>query len=241
MLVIPAIDLLGENVVRLYQGDYKKSRVFGNDPAAFARQFSEAGAEWLHIVDLDGAREGIPRNLEAVKKIIEAAPSVKIELGGGLRDEEAVRRCFELGVERVILGTAALRDRDFAKRMTVEFGERLAVGVDARRGRVSVEGWLSDTDVDSVAFCGEMRDIGVAHIIYTDISKDGVGTGTNLSVYRRLSKEVEGIFFTAAGGISSLSDIKALGDIGVYAAILGSALYTGAVTLKEAIETALNS
>jgi len=236
MYIIPAIDLLGGKVVRLFQGDYEKRRVFGEDPAAFAKLFYDSGARWLHVVDLDGARAGSLQNLDSVGRIIEAVPGMQVELGGGIRDEDAFIRCLETGVSRVILGTAALRDRPFVERMAKEHEDALAVGVDARNSLVAVEGWLSDTDTDSVAFCKEMLYIGVKHIIYTDISKDGAGAGANLSVYRRLTGEIKGVCFTAAGGVSSLDEIAELKKMGMYAAILGSALYTGVVNLAEAIK-----
>ncbi|MCL2539776.1 MAG: 1-(5-phosphoribosyl)-5-[(5-phosphoribosylamino)methylideneamino]imidazole-4-carboxamide isomerase [Oscillospiraceae bacterium] len=238
MLIIPAIDLIDGKAVRLYQGDYKKSRIFGDDPAAFAKRFYDGGAKWLHLVDLDGARSANQKNLKSVQRIITAVPTTDVELGGGIRDEDAVTRCFALGVSRVILGTAALKDREFTARMVKAHGEKLAVGVDARDGRVATEGWTEGSDADSIEFCKQMRDLGVRHIIYTDISKDGAGKGTNLPVYRRLTQEIKGVCITASGGISSLDEIKALRDMGVYASILGSALYTGAVELEKAIEVA---
>lgn len=236
MKLFPAIDLIGGKAVRLYQGDYTKQQTFGDDPAAFARGFEKSGARYIHLVDLDGAKEGGPRNFETVKVIL-AQTGLFAELGGGIRDEETVERCFAAGIGRVILGTAALRDPAFTRAMVAKYGEAIAVGVDARDGKVAVEGWLQTSDVDSISFCREMRDIGVKHIIYTDISKDGAGEGTNLAAYDTLSA-IDGLHITASGGVSTLEDIAALRGMGLYAAILGRALYTGALDLSQAIAAA---
>lgn len=236
MLIYPAIDLLGGKAVRLYQGDYNKVDVFGDDPAVFAGEFAKAGAQYLHVVDLDGARDGKPKNFESIQKIAKAT-GMFVELGGGIRDTESVKNSFDAGIDRVILGTSALKDPDFTRAMVQQYGGKIAVGVDARDGKVAVEGWLDTSDVDSFAFCKEMHAIGVEHIIYTDISRDGTGHGANLEAYKRLSS-IEGLHITASGGVSSLEDIKALKELGLYAAILGKALYTGAVDLRQAVEVA---
>lgn len=237
MLIFPAIDLLNGQAVRLYQGDYAKKQVFGDDPAAFAAGFAEEGATCLHLVDLDGAKAGSMRNFDTVGAIATAAPQLFTELGGGIRDEETAERCFAAGVGRVILGTAALKDPAFTRRMLRQYGGRIAIGVDARDGRVATEGWLDTSDVDSFAFCREMRALGAEYIIYTDIARDGAGQGANLAVYQKLSA-IGGLNITASGGVSSLEDIAALRDMGLYAAILGKALYTGTVQLAQAIQTA---
>jgi phosphoribosylformimino-5-aminoimidazole carboxamide ribotide isomerase len=234
MLIFPAIDILGGKAVRLFQGDYSKSRVFGDDPSAFAVAFARAGASHLHLVDLDGAREGAPRNLEAVRAVRAAAPGLFIELGGGIRGEADIELCFGAGVNRVIIGTSALRDPEFTRRALLSYGDAAAIGVDARDGRVAVSGWLETSDTDSIDFCRRMLDCGARHIIYTDISRDGASAGPNLEVYRRLS-EIEGLCVTASGGISSPGDIAALGGLGLYAAIIGTAIYTGAVDLAAAV------
>lgn len=236
MVIFPAIDMIDGKVVRLFQGDYEKKQVFGDDPAAYAKRFYDDGARFLHLVDLDGAKEGKPRNFDTVEAIAKAVPDMLIELGGGIRDEATVERCFAAGISRVILGTAALRDKAFTETMVRKYAERIAVGVDARNQKVAVEGWLDTSDIDSVDFCKEMGAIGVRYIIYTDISRDGAERGANLAIYEKLS-EIAGVNFTASGGVSSLDDVKNLRDMGLYAAILGKALYTGAVDLKEAIET----
>lgn len=236
MNIFPAIDLIGGKAVRLFQGDYNKQQTFGDDPAAFAQDFEAKGAKYIHLVDLDGAKEGGPRNFDTVRDIL-AKTGLFAELGGGIRDEAAVEQCFAVGVGRVILGTAALKDPAFTRAMVKKHGDKIAVGVDARDGKVAIEGWLQTSDVDSIDFCKQMRDIGVKYIIYTDISKDGAGAGTNLAVYETLSA-IQGLHITASGGVSSLSDIKALREMGLWAAILGRALYTGILNLSEAIAAA---
>ncbi len=236
MEIFPAIDLLGGQVVRLYQGDYGKKSTFGNDPAAFAKQFEEAGARYLHLVDLDGAKAGTPQNFASVQRIADST-GLFIEFGGGVRDEETVERCFEAGVDRVILGTAALNDKPFFSRMVQKYGDAIAAGVDARDGCVAVEGWLQTSKTDSIAFCEQLKLIGVKYIIYTDISRDGTGLGVSSELYRRLVG-IEGVCFTASGGVSTAGDIVELAKTGVYAAIIGKALYNGAIDLETALRLA---
>ena len=236
MEIFPAIDLIEGKVVRLFQGDYEKQQTYGEDPSAFAKGFVEDGAKFIHLVDLDGARDGLQRNFEPVKKIL-SATGLFAELGGGIRNEETVAACIDAGVGRVILGTAALKDPLFTRKMVEQYGDKIAVGVDARDGKVAVEGWLSTSQTDSVSFCKEMEQIGVKYIIYTDISRDGAEKGANLKIYEELSL-IRGLSITASGGVSSLEDIASLRDMGLYAAILGKALYTGSVKLNEAIQVA---
>ncbi len=236
MIVIPAIDIINGQVVRLFQGDYGKKQTYGKDPMVFAKQFEQAGAQWLHLVDLDGAKAGRPCNVDIISAITEET-RLSVELGGGIRNEDNVELAFSLGVERLILGTSALKDPAFTKRMVKRYAEKIAVGVDARNGKVAVEGWLNTSDTDSIEFCEQMKEIGVKHIIYTDISKDGVGEGTNLSIYEKLGK-IEGLSITASGGVSSLADIEALQELGLYGAIVGKALYTGDIELPEALALA---
>lgn len=236
MLIFPAIDLLNGQAVRLYQGDYNKAESFGSNPAAFAQQFAQQGATHIHLVDLDGAKHGAPQNFEAARQIVQAS-GLFAEFGGGVRTEETVHQCFEAGIRRVILGTAALKDAAFTKKMLQTYGGSIAIGVDARDGRVAVEGWLSTSETDSFAFCKEMRALGAEYVIYTDIARDGTGKGSNLGAYSRLA-EIDGLHITASGGVSSLQEIKELRAMGLYAAILGKALYAGTLHLGEAIETA---
>ena len=236
MKIFPAIDMLDGAAVRLFQGDYGQKQVFGSDPAAFAKEFEAQGATCLHLVDLNGAKQGAMQHFDTVQQI-RRETQLFIELGGGIRSEDAVEQCFAAGVDRVILGTAALHDPAFTKRMAAKYQGKIAVGVDARDGKVAVEGWLNTSKQDSFSFCRMMQDIGVETIIYTDISRDGAGNGANLAVYEQLSA-IKGMHFTASGGVSSLQDVAALRDMGLYAAILGKALYTGAVRLEDALAAA---
>ena len=236
MHIFPAIDILDGKAVRLMQGDYSRQEIFGADPVEFALQFTSEGARHLHVVDLNGAKEGKPVNFESIKRILEAT-GVFVEYGGGIRNEATVSTLLEIGVSRVILGTSALKDKEFTKKMLQVYKEHIAIGVDARDQKVAIDGWTSTTEIDSVDFCKEMKDIGATCIIYTDISKDGTLKGTNLSVYERIS-QIEDIHLVASGGISSLYEIEQLKVMGIYAAILGKAIYTNHIDLKEAIRIA---
>lgn len=238
MLIFPAIDILDGQVVRLYQGDYAQKEVFGSDPISFAAGFEEKGATCLHVVDLDGAKKGSRHNFSVVENLVRQT-GLFVELGGGIRTQQAVEQCLEVGVGRVILGTAALRQPEFVKQMARRYPKQIAVGVDARDGRVAVDGWLDTTDVDGIAFCHQMRDAGVEYIIYTDIAKDGAQGGTNVELYRQLA-QIEGLHITASGGISSVEDITALCGLGLYAAIVGKAMYTGMLPLEKALAAAKN-
>ena len=224
MQIFPAIDLKDKQVVRLTQGDYGKVEVYGQDPAAAARGFAAQGAKYLHVVDLDGAKDGALSNFDAVSAII-AATGMFVEVGGGIRDEARVRAYLEQGAGRVILGTAALRDFAFLQRMVDKYGEKIAVGVDVSR-------------TQGVDFCRRAYEAGVRNVIYTDIARDGAMQGTNLSVYETLAREVPGLGVTASGGISSLSEIRALAAMGTKAAIVGKAVYTGALALPDVLAAA---
>ncbi len=234
MHIFPAIDLCGGQVVRLYKGDYEKKTVYSDDPAAFARSFWEAGAEYLHLVDLDGAKAGHAVNLDLIEKLIRES-RLQVEVGGGIRTEETIRQYIDIGVFRVILGTAALTDRPFLTRMVEKYGDKIAVGVDIRDGMVATHGWTETSTVPCLDFCHFLEDIGVSAIICTDIAKDGAMSGTNLALYKELHRELH-MDITASGGVSSLADVRALAEEGVYGAILGKALYTGDVVLREAID-----
>ena len=225
MEIFPAIDVRGGEVVRLYQGDYDKETVYGQDPCAVARSFLEAGAKHLHVVDLDGARDGTLTNFETIAAIA-GQGGLYIEAGGGIRTEERIRRC--------ILGTIAVKDFDFTARMAQKYGGQIAVGVDARDGLVAVSGWKELSQERGVDFCRRLRDAGVRTVIYTDISRDGAEQGTNLELYRQLV-QIEGLSITASGGVSSLEELRELEAMGVQAAILGKALYTGRLDLKTVI------
>ena len=234
MQIFPAIDLSGGQVVRLYQGDYEKMTVYGADPCAVARDFMAAGAKYLHVVDLDGAKDGTLANFESIAALAKQG-GLYIEVGGGIRTEERIQKYLDLGVGRCILGTIAVKDFDFTARMAQKYGDKIAVGVDARDGHVAVSGWLETSREKGVDFCRRLRDAGVKTVIYTDISRDGAEQGTNLALYRELA-EINGLNITASGGVSSIEELKELRTIGTHAAILGKALYTGRLDLREVIK-----
>ena len=233
MQIFPAIDLSGGQVVRLYQGDYDQMTVYGQNPCAAARTFLEAGAKYLHLVDLDGARDGTTANFDSIAAIARQG-GLYIEVGGGIRTEDRIRQYLDLGVGRCILGTIAVKDFTFTERMAQKYGGRIAVGVDARDGYVAVNGWKELSRERGVDFCRRLRDAGVRTVIYTDISRDGAEQGTNLEVYRELA-DISGLDITASGGVSSLEELRALWDMGTRAAILGKALYTGRLDLKTVL------
>ena len=234
MQIFPAIDLSGGQVVRLYQGDYDQMTVYGSDPCAVAREFITAGAKYLHVVDLDGAKDGTLANFESIAAIAKQG-GLYIEVGGGIRTEERIQQYLDLGVGRCILGTIAVKDFDFTARMARKYGDQIAVGVDARDGYVAINGWKELSSETGIEFCRRLRDAGVKTVIYTDISRDGAEKGTNLELYRELAK-IEGLNITASGGVSSLEELKELQSIGTHAAILGKALYTGRLDLKTVIQ-----
>ena len=234
MQIFPAIDLRGGQVVRLYQGDYGQETVYGTDPCAYAREFMEAGARYLHVVDLDGARDGNLANFDSIAAIVRQG-GLYIEVGGGIRTEARIRQYLDLGVGRCILGTIAVKDFDFTARMAQKYGNQIAVGVDARDGYVAVNGWKELSQEKGVDFCRRLRDAGVKTVIYTDISRDGAGRGTNLELYRELVT-IDGLEITASGGVSTLEELRELERTGVAAAILGKALYTGRLDLRTVID-----
>ena len=223
MQIFPAIDLRGGQVVRLYQGDYDKETIYGQDPCAAARDFLAAGAKHLHVVDLDGARDGTLANFDSIAAIAKQG-GLYMEVGGGIRTEERIRQYLDLGVGRCILGTVAVKDFDFTARMAQKYGGQIAVGVDARDGHVAVNGWKELSEERGVDFCRRLRDAGVRTVIYTDISRDGA------------LAQIRGLNVTASGGISGIPELKELRAIGTHAAILGKALYTGRLDLRTVIE-----
>ncbi|MGI6192313.1 MAG: 1-(5-phosphoribosyl)-5-[(5-phosphoribosylamino)methylideneamino]imidazole-4-carboxamide isomerase [Christensenellales bacterium] len=233
MLIFPAIDLSEGCVVRLFQGDYNQKKVYDDDPPRVAKSFALLGASHLHVVDLDGAKEGESRNAEVVERIVKES-GLFVQVGGGIRDVERAKRYLNAGAGRIILGTAAVKDPAFLKEALAAYGARVAVGVDARQGKVALSGWLEDTDTDAFAFCQKLRDTGVQTVIYTDIERDGSLQGTNLAAYERL-KTIEGLNVIASGGISSMEDLLALSKLGVHGAIVGKALYEGRLDLAEAL------
>lgn len=233
MDLFPAIDLRGGRAVRLYQGDYDRMTVYNADPAAQARAFRDAGAQYLHVVDLDGAKDGTTENFESIRAIA-AETGLFIEVGGGIRDEERIRAYLDMGVSRCILGTIAVRDFDFAARMAQKYGPAIAVGVDMKDGFVAVAGWREVTPEPGVAFCRRCAEAGVQAVIATDISRDGTLQGTNLELYRELLT-IPGLRVTASGGIARLEELGELAAMGCHAAILGQSVYTGAIDLAEAV------
>ena len=234
MELLPAIDLRDGKVVRLFQGDYDQMTVYGDDPAAQAKAFAAAGARNLHVVDLDGAKDGTTANFETIQNIVRATGH-SVEVGGGIRTEERIRRYLDLGVERCILGTIAVKDFDFTAKMAQKYGKHIAVGVDARDGFVAINGWKELSAEKGVDFCRRLRDAGVQTVIYTDISRDGAERGTNLELYQELSA-IEGLNIIASGGISFESELLELERMGVWGAILGKALYTGKLDLSRAVQ-----
>ena len=236
MNIIPAIDLIGGKAVRLVKGDYDKVTVYSDDPAAVAERFERAGAKYLHVVDLDGAKDGTTANFETIKKIIERT-NLSVEVGGGIRTLERVRQYIDIGVDRVIIGTAAVTDPDFLREAVKLYGEKIVVGVDIKDGFVAIKGWLEISELSCKAFCKKLESLGVKTIICTDISKDGMMSGTNRELYRELYDEFE-LNIIASGGVSSMEDIAVLSNMGLFGAIVGKAIYTGAIELSEAIKLA---
>lgn len=236
MILFPAIDLYEGQAVRLYQGDYRQMTVYSPDPAALAKQFAATGATHIHLVDLEGARDGTTPNLELIRRIA-AETGLFVEVGGGIRNMDIARAYLENGVSRVILGTAAVTDPDFLQNALATWGERVAVGADLRDGQVAIRGWQQTSDEGAEAFFDRMQGLGVSTMICTDISRDGAMRGANLELYRKLARR-QGLQIVASGGVSSLDDIKALRQMNLYGAILGKAYYTGAVDLAEALEAA---
>ncbi len=234
MIIFPAIDIFGGQAVRLLRGDYANMTIYDSDPVNTAMIFRSEGAKWIHIVDLEGAKSGECVNIETVIRIRESS-GLKCEIGGGIRDMAAIERYIDAGIDRVILGTSAVMNEGLASEAVRNFGGKIAVGADIRGGKIAVKGWLEDSGVDALTFCGKMQDIGVQTIISTDISRDGAMKGVNIELYRTLTEKFS-MNITASGGVSSLDDVRALAGVGVYGAIIGKAYYTGAVKISEAIE-----
>ena len=236
MNIIPAIDLIGGKAVRLMKGDYNRVTVYHDHPEEVAKSFEQQGAQFLHIVDLDGAKDGNTANFETIRKIVQST-TLSVEVGGGIRSLETVKKYADLGVSRVIIGTAAVTDPQFLEEAMRQYPDHIAVGIDIKDGMVAIKGWLETSSVFCEDFFAEMQALGVRTVICTDVSKDGAMKGTNLSLYRILSRRFS-VDIVASGGVSSLEDVKALREMGLYGAIVGKAYYTGAIDLKEAIEVA---
>ncbi|WP_107668014.1 1-(5-phosphoribosyl)-5-[(5-phosphoribosylamino)methylideneamino]imidazole-4-carboxamide isomerase [Cyanothece sp. BG0011] len=236
MDVIPAIDLLEGRCVRLYQGDYEQSQVYNENPVEVARQWADEGATRLHLVDLDGAKQGHPVNLDTIEAIVRAI-SIPVQVGGGLRDRQSIAQLIELGVDRTIVGTVAVENPSLVNELCQAFPGKIAVGIDARNGKVATRGWLETSEVLATDLAQQMAEFGVSAIIYTDIHRDGTLQGPNREALRELANHIN-IPVIASGGVSSLSDVLgllALEPIGVTGVIIGKALYTGDVSLTEAV------
>ena len=234
MLIFSAIDIVDGKAVRLFKGDYAQMTVYNNDPVSVAKDFENAGAKWVHLVDLEGAKSGMTPNLDTICKIV-SETSLSVEVGGGIRSLDTVAKYLDAGVNRVILGTAAVKDPDFLKEALRLYGDRIAVGIDLKEGMVAIKGWTEVSEENAFDFCRKMQAMGVKTIICTDISKDGAMQGTNLSLYRELSEAFD-LQIIASGGVSSLEDVKNLAEMKLYGAIIGKAYYTKAIDLKVAIE-----
>lgn len=236
MIIYPAIDIISGKAVRLFKGDYAKITVYNENPEEVALDFLNCGATHIHLVDLEGAKSGETPNIETVMKI-KKTTGLFCEIGGGIRSMEVIDRYISSGVDRVILGTAAVTNEGFAYEAVQKYGEKIAVGIDIKDGLVAIKGWTETSDIDAFAFCEKMQKIGVKTIICTDISKDGAMQGTNHQLYCELSNRFS-LDIIASGGVSSIDDIKKLSSLKLHGAIVGKAYYTGAVSLKEAIEVA---
>ena len=234
MNIIPAIDLIDGKAVRLQKGDYEKVTVYSESPEKVAKYFYDCGAKYLHVVDLDGAKSGNADNFETIKKIL-SATDLSVEVGGGIRSMEVIKLYVDAGVDRIILGTAAITAPDFLEQAVKLYGDRITVGVDIKDGMVAIKGWTELSDVSCEDFCRRLEALGVSSVICTDISKDGMMSGTNLELYKRLNEEFS-INIIASGGVSTLEDVRALKEMDMFGAIVGKAIYTGAIDLPEAIK-----
>lgn len=233
MIIFPAIDIKDGNVVRLFQGDYQQMTVYSEDPVQVAKTFKSCGARHLHLVDLDGAKEGRLVNFDNIKGIIQEA-GLFVQVGGGIRDMERIKAYVDLGVHRVILGTAAVTEPEFLKAAIKTYGDKIAVGVDVKAGKIAINGWQHITDLEADDFLHNLEGVGVTSVIYTDISKDGGLEGTNLQAYEDLQKN-HSFQVIASGGVTYMEEIQQLKNMGIYGAILGKALYAGSLVLKEVI------
>ncbi len=234
MLIFPAIDLYEKKAVRLFKGDYNQMTVYSENPPEIALDFKAAGAEWIHVVDLEGAKSGETPNFEVICEI-KRISGLRVEVGGGIRSFEVIEKYINAGIDRVILGTVAVTDTDFTKEAVKRFGDKIAVGIDIKDGYAAVRGWTEKSAMTADEALLTMQNMGVSTIICTDISKDGAMKGTNTSLYSELSKKYS-MQFIASGGVSSVSDVRALRELSLYGAIVGKAYYTGAIDIAEAIE-----
>ncbi len=236
MIIFPAIDLYDKKAVRLLKGDYENMTVYSENPVEIAKDFEKKGATAIHLVDLEGAKDGTTPNIDVIEKIVKEC-NLFCEIGGGIRSMEVIEKYINIGVNRVILGTAAVTDEEFLKNALKTYGDKIAVGVDIKDGFVAIKGWKEKSDYSFMDFCEKMEKMGVPCIICTDISKDGAMQGTNHALYKMLSEKLN-VSITASGGVSDIEDVKKLRALNIYGAIIGKAYYLGAIDLKEAIEVA---
>ena len=234
MYILPAIDLFDKKAVRLIKGDYNNMTVYSDNPSEFSKDFENCGAEYLHIVDLEGAKSGETPNFEVIKSICENT-SLKVEVGGGIRSEDVIKRYIDAGVERVILGTAAVTNKAFLEEMVAKYAEKIAVGVDIKGENVAIKGWTETTDINVYDYFEYLESIGVKTVICTDISKDGLLCGTNLDLYKKLSERFS-IDIIASGGVSSEDDVRSLIKMNVRGAIVGKAYYDKKIDLKRIVD-----
>ena len=234
MIIFPAIDIKDNKCVRLLQGDFDKVNVYGDDPSVMAKKWEDKGSEFIHMVSLNGARGEGNINDKSIKKVLDTV-SIPIQIGGGIRSKQRVKELLDLGVNRVIVGSMAIKNKELLKELVKEYKEKIVVSIDAKDGKVAVEGWEELSNVDSVKLCKELEEIGVKTIVYTDISKDGMLIGPNFNVYEKLSKETN-LDIIASGGVTTIDDIKKLKEMNLYGAIIGKALYENKIELKEVLD-----
>lgn len=233
MIIFPAIDIKDNKCVRLLQGDFDKVNIYGDDPSAMAKKWENKGSQFIHIVSLNGARGEGNVNDKSIKKILQTV-NIPIQIGGGIRDKKRVKELLDLGVERVIVGSMAVKDKKLLKELVEKYKEKIVVSIDAKNGKVAIEGWEEISAIDSVELCKELEEIGVKTIVYTDISKDGMMIGPNFDIYEKLSKETN-LDIIASGGVTTIEDIKKLKSMNLYGAIIGKALYENKIELKEVL------
>lgn len=234
MIIFPAIDIKENKCVRLLQGDFDKVNIYGDDPSAMAKRWEDKNAQFIHIVSLNGARGEGKVNDESIKKILSTV-NIPIQIGGGIRSQERVQELLNMGVNRVIVGSIAIKNKELLKKLVKKYKEKIVVSIDAKNGKVAVQGWEEISDVDSIKLCKELEQIGVKTIVYTDISKDGMMIGPNFNIYEKLSQETN-LDIIASGGVTTIEDIKRLKDMDLYGAIIGKALYENKIELKEVLD-----
>ncbi|WP_018591159.1 1-(5-phosphoribosyl)-5-[(5-phosphoribosylamino)methylideneamino]imidazole-4-carboxamide isomerase [Terrisporobacter glycolicus] len=233
MIIFPAIDIKDNKCVRLLQGDFNKVNIYGDDPSQMAKKWEEKGAEFIHIVSLNGARREGNINDDSIKKIIQSV-KIPIQIGGGVRDEKRIEDLLDMGVNRVIIGSMAVKNKELLKDLVKKYKEKIVVSIDAKNGKVAIEGWEEVSSLDSIDLCKELEEIGVKTIVYTDISKDGMMIGPNFNIYEKLSKETS-LDIIASGGVTTLEDVKKLNLMNLYGAIIGKSLYENKIELEEAL------